>query len=233
MLRFLFILSCILFCGTVFAQRQLVVKDSSDIEIRNFNPSAIEKYKADPAFRYDMVHEATRSWWANFWRWLWQKIDNIFETETGMQVTKTMFIIIAIIVLVMAVLALTGMGKAGLFGKKNKEDALGYAVLEDDIHAIDFNAAIADAVNERNYRFAVRLLYLQTLKNLTDAGLINWQLNKTNITYVNELNGNEYQQNFRNLTRQFESNWYGDLPIELTEFTEVREQFNQFNKTLS
>ena len=121
----------------------------------------------------------------------------------------------------------------GLFGKKNKEETLDYSVMEDNIHTINFEAAIEQAIADKNFRFAVRLLYLQTLKNLTHAGLINWQVNKTNVAYVEELNGNEYQQHFRRLTRQFENNWYGYLPIEEKEFGAVIDHFNQFNQKLS
>ena len=125
------------------------------------------------------------------------------------------------------------MTNIGLFGKENKEEALGYFVVEENIHAINFDAAIEKAIADKNFRFAVRLLYLQTLKNLAGIGLINWQVNKTNIAYVEELNGNIHQAGFRNLTRQFEKNWYGYLPIEESEFRQVMNHFNQFNQKLT
>jgi hypothetical protein len=104
--------------------------------------------------------------------------------------------------------------------------------MKEDIHAIDFDRAIQDAIDTRNFRMAVRLLYLQSLKNLADRGLINWQLNKTNIAYVHELDNHEFQQTFRDLTFQFEINWYGDVPIDENEFGSVRDQFNRFKRQL-
>jgi len=232
MSRFLFIFILLLLGVSAFAQQE-VVYDTSEIAARSFNPTEIEKYKSDPAFQYDVAHERPRSWWERFWDRFWERIGKMLSTEGGWNATKIVLVVIAIIILAGFVFIFFGMGKEGFFGKKNVDDPLAYAVSEDDIHAINFDAAIEQAIGSGNFRFAVRLLYLQTLKNLTDAGIINWQLNKTNIAYLRELDGKSYQRNFRELTLQFESNWYGDLPIDAAEFQDVRLQFNQFNKNLS
>ncbi len=232
MFRYLFLLTSIFFSLLVRAQEQ-VNYDTSSVAVRNFSASSIEKYKADPAFQYSVEVEKPRSWWQRFWSRFWEKIGNMLGTESGMQTTKVVLITISIIILVGFLIIFLGMGKGGLFGKKNKNDPLAYSVMEDDIHAINFETNIELAISNRNFRFAVRLLYLQALKNLADAGIINWQLNKTNTAYINELNGKNYQPDFRKLTLQFESNWYGDLPINADEFATVRDQFNQFNRKLS
>lgn len=228
MIRFLYILTSIMFCQLVRAQQQ-VVYDTSEISVRDLSATAINKYKSDPAFQYDIAVERPRSWWERFWNRFWERIGNMLSSEGGIRATEIILIALSIIILVCFIVILLGMGKGGLFGKKNNDDPLDYSVAEDDIHAINFDAALELAINNKNFRFAVRLLYLQTLKNLTDAGVINWQVNKTNIAYLNELNGKTYQPDFRKLTLQFESNWYGDLPIDANEFQAVRDQFNQFN----
>lgn len=228
MIRFLYILTSIMFCQLVRAQQQ-VVYDTSEIAVRKLSATAINIYRSDPAFQYDIAVERPRSWWERFWNRFWERIGNMLSSEGGIRATEIILIALSIIILVCFIVILLGMGKGGLFGKKNNDDPLAYSVAEDDIHAINFDAALELAINNRNFRFAVRLLYLQTLKNLTDAGVINWQVNKTNIAYLNELNGKSYHADFRKLTFQFESNWYGDLPIDANEFQAVRDQFNQFN----
>jgi hypothetical protein len=75
-------------------------------------------------------------------------------------------------------------------------------------------------------------LYLQSLKILTDNGKINWQVNKTNLMYWQELGGTPYQQQFFDLTRQFEYNWYGNWPPTEPEFARLRQTFGDFNKQL-
>lgn len=231
MQRFLLIIFIIFFQQISFAQEQIMF-DTSSVAVRKFEPGKIEAYKAEPAFQYERIIEPPKSLWDRFWDWFWKKFMSLLGTEEGGRAFNTMLILVAIGILVFFIMKLTGMTNAGLFGKKNKENALDYSLMDENIHAIDFDTAIQEAIDQKNFRFAVRLLYLQSLKNLADRGLINWQINKTNVAYVHELNASAHQQNFRNLTFQFENNWYGDLPIEENEFMAVREQFNQFKRQL-
>ena len=72
--------------------------------------------------------------------------------------------------------------------KKNAEND-GYIVEEDNIYGIDFPSTIDQALKVGNYREAVRLVYLQTLRHLSDAGKIDWQPAKTPSQYLNEYTG--------------------------------------------
>lgn len=69
--------------------------------------------------------------------------------------------------------------------KQGAEDG-GYTVVEDNIYGIDFPSAISRALALGDYREAVRLTYLQTLRLLSDARLIDWQPAKTPSQYVRE-----------------------------------------------
>lgn len=62
----------------------------------------------------------------------------------------------------------------------------GYEVVEDTIYGVDFPSAIASAMQRGDWREAVRLGYLQTLRCLSDAGRIDWQPSKTPAQYVGE-----------------------------------------------
>jgi len=232
MIRLLSILILMLLCRFVQAQKP-VVYDTAAIEIRSLDASTINRYKADPAFQYDTSLTKPRSWWERFWSRFWERVGRMLSSGNGIITTKIFLVAIAVIIMVYFVLVLSGMGREGLFGKKSNSNPLDYTVSEEDIHSINFDAAIEEAVSNKNYRFAVRLLYLRTLKKLTDDGVINWQVNKTNIAYLKELNGKAFQYDFGNLTLQFENNWYGDLPIDEKEFQTVRNEFNRFNQNLA
>ena len=73
-----------------------------------------------------------------------------------------------------------------LFGRSGKVE-LTAMMTEDSIYGVDFEAGIARALSEQNYREAVRLVYLQTLKNLSDAGRIDWKPYKTPTEYTREV----------------------------------------------
>ena len=128
---------------------------------------------------------------------------------------------------------------AGVFTwAKPRAVAIPYDVLDENIHVIDFSQRISDAVAQRNYRMAVRLLYLQTLKRLTDAGRIAWQADKTNRQYVYELAANmpansPARTEFEALTTQFEYVWYGDFPVDDARYERIREQSQAFDSNFS
>ncbi len=136
---------------------------------------------------------------------------------------------VSVLILIYFIIRLSGMSRAALFGKRTVTSPLAYSVSNEDIHGIDFDVAIRQAIERRDFKTGVRLLYLQSLKQLADLGLIDWKINKTNVTYVHEIIDSHRQQDFRRLTNQFENNWYGDREIGETEFNAVWEQFNTFN----
>lgn len=94
----------------------------------------------------------------------------------------------------------------GLFGRKKKEQ-LDYELEDDNIYGIDFDTAIAEALKRQDYREAVRLRYLQTLKMLTECGSIDWQLHKTPTQYTYECS----DEDFLRMTRHFLRIRYGNF----------------------
>jgi len=232
-MRFFFFVMALLIAQCSIAQYRHdpheILYDSASINARSFNAEKIKAFNASDDFQYNRYKEPPRSLWDRFWDWFWQKIEDMMSTEGGAFAFKTVLTLLAILVIGFFIYKLTGMNKAGLF-KRNTGDVSGYTVSDEDIHSINFDQAIDQAVQNGNFRLAVRLLYLQSLKKLADRNLIKWQLNKTNIAYVQELQGSLYQPVFNNLTLQFENNWYGDMPIDNAEFDTVRSQFNQFNR---
>lgn len=73
-----------------------------------------------------------------------------------------------------------------LFVKGEKNGALDYDVEEDTIYGVDFDKDISKALKAADYRQAVRLLYLQTLLHLQNAGRIEWQPSKTPAQYMRQ-----------------------------------------------
>lgn len=227
-MRLFFFIILVFGMHTCMAQ-QRIVYDSAATATRTFSAEKLKAYNDDTGFQYNRYKEPPKSVWDRFWLWFWHKIEDMLSTKGGSAAFSTILIVLAVVVISFFIFKLTGMNKAGLF-KRNTGSVSGYSITDEDIHSINFDQAIEEAIANNNYRLAVRLLYLQSLKKLADKNVINWQLNKTNIAYVQELGGRTYQSFFSNLTLQFESNWYGDMPIDTAAFNTVREQFNQFNR---
>ena len=102
----------------------------------------------------------------------------------------------------------------------------------EDIHVLNFDEMIADAERKLNYRYAIRLHYLNILKNLTDAGLIDWQIDKTNREYEYELRGTRFSSGFNPVTYIFNAAWYGDFPINDQLYYEAKTTFGNYSATI-
>lgn len=121
-----------------------------------------------------------------------------------------------------------------LFSKTSKptDDHTGEEVTE-NIFDMNFEKEIQKAIADKNYRFAVRLLYLRTLKDLSDKNLINYTHEKTNADYLFQLAGTSYYKNFFRLTRDFDYTWYGQFELSLEKFSIIQNDFLTFKQQLS
>lgn len=78
-------------------------------------------------------------------------------------------------------------------------------------HLLETNVRpfILQATDAGQYNLAIRLLYLDYLKALHQADLIEYDVSKTNHTYAMELKDPEQRKKFRFLARRYEGFWYG------------------------
>jgi len=103
----------------------------------------------------------------------------------------------------------------------------------DNIFEINFEKEIQKAADAKNYRVAVRLMYLRTLKDLSNRNLINYVHTKTNSDYLLQLAGTVYYKAFFRLTRTFDYTWYGQFKVSEDSFTIIQNDFSSFNQQLS
>ena len=191
----------------------VLLKDTSKVETRKFNEDSILKYSRQKEFIYDDVAPATTNWWDRFWRWFWHQLDDLFKGKNYGTFFQYLIIALVIGIVTFAIIKLLGIDLRLLTGK-SKAITVPYHESLENIHEINFDDQIEMALANGNYRLVVRLLYLKTLKNLTDKQLIFWQPEKTNQTYVLELENEQYKIAFSKLTNQFEYIWYGEFHIE-------------------
>jgi hypothetical protein len=229
-MRWIFFIVFSFACNFLFAQKQFKV-DSMLVEKRLFNGNDIRQLKTDKAFQYDRYVEPPKSLWDRFWGWFWYQVDQLLSTKGGRTTMWTVFIILGVAVLTYFVLKVMGMNKSSFFGRRNFND-LNYTISSEDIHGISFDQAIEEAITSSNFRLAIRLLYLQSLKKLSDSNYITWQLNKTNTDYLQETSQREWHPVFSSLTYNFEYTWYGESQVDREKFISVQQQFIQFNKQL-
>src|SRR4051812_4096251 len=146
---------------------------------------------------------------------------------------KSLVWTIMIVTFIGVVLWYLAAGNITLFRKKSipivsEEEALA----AEDIFALDYSKEIDKAIGEKNYRLATRLLYLRTLKSLSDRGLIEYTHERTNSDYLSQLSGSNHYRPFFRLTREFDYTWYGKFDLSAEAFAVVQNDFNTFNEQL-
>jgi hypothetical protein len=215
-------------------QHKVVLKsDSSTINVRKFDSTALKSYNKQAEFNYT-EDESGPSLWTRFWRWFWHLFARTNKSTAGslaaLLLTCLEYLLIAAAVagVVLFIIKMIGVDVANIFRKKASPIIMSYTESIENIHEIDFDAQIEKAVSLHNYRLAVRLLYLKCLKQLSDAALIQWQPEKSNNAYINELSNTEQRINFKLLTRQFEYVWYGEFAIDTTIFKNINTAFQKF-----
>lgn len=224
-------------------QKKVVIKtvpktlkvDSSNISYRQFNKAAIDNYANDPEFNYYKTAKYQPSLWERFWNWFWNLIGRLFQkgqNSGGGSIIKYLLIVAVVAGVIFLIIKLTGADLSNIFSREPKQAAMPYSESLENIHEISFDTEIENALAQRNYKLAVRLLYLASLKQLNDARLIHWQIDKTNKAYLDELNNADQRQSFAVLTRQFEYVWYGNFPVDGHSFQNIRTLFIDFKKLL-
>ncbi|UPL48078.1 DUF4129 domain-containing protein [Hymenobacter sublimis] len=173
------------------------------------------------------------SLWSRFWWRLIQWFLGLFSgpgyEHRGRYVVYALFGAAFLYVVV----RLLRLDLTGLFHRPGQTVPLPYDTAGEQIHGVDFEDALAEAEATGNYRLAVRLGYLLSLRHLTERGLIRWQPDKTNHDYLRELRGTPWFAAFQELTRQFEYVWYGETLLTAPAYPALREARQEFIRHLT
>ncbi|GAB3547916.1 DUF4129 domain-containing protein [Spirosoma fluminis] len=203
--------------------------DRAPMRVRYPVPNRLKEYQTDRDYQYGRDVAPPDNPFARFIDYLYRRLANFLSSEAYQNFWQ--YVVLACIAGLVIYLLLKAEVFTYLFPKKAMTGSLDYEDIAENIHEINFDQAIEEAINQRSFRLAVRLLYLQSLKRLTDAGLIQYKPDKTNRQYVSELAGSPLQADFERLTQQFEFVWYGDFPVDEARFLAIRDQFRRFNSS--
>ncbi|WP_276503669.1 DUF4129 domain-containing protein [Terrimonas pollutisoli] len=97
-----------------------------------------------------------------------------------------------------------------------------------DIFSIDYQKEIGTAINSADYRLAVRLLFLQLLRNLSNRNIIEYKPDSTNMDYLRQLRSTNLYEGFAWLARNYEYSWYGHFDIGREKFDLIKKEFEKF-----
>ncbi|MBC6994397.1 hypothetical protein QWY85_01580 [Neolewinella lacunae] len=110
-----------------------------------------------------------------------------------------------------------------------------------DINSIEEEQLVAAGVslslleraeNAGQFDLAVRLHYIQLLKELQDGKLIKYRRDFSNRDYQNQLRRSDFLADFRAVTADYERFWYGKYPIDRLSYRLVQRKFSVLNQRI-
>jgi hypothetical protein len=197
---------------------------------RKFNDDELRRERRENNYGlYDEKTEAS-SWLDNVINRIDEWLSTVFSPIE--KVPAWVVYLIAFALLAVLIVVMLGMSGNLPFGNAGHESADGNASEHENIHEIDFTKEIQEALKQGDYRKAVRLYYLLSLKLLSDKKLIDWQSHKTNREYIRELRATELRMKLEEVTFMFELVWYGEVEMDQTVFDEIFKEMQDLQKAI-
>lgn len=202
------------------------------VETRQFDAEMIRAMKADERFQYVQPPETRPNWLKMLFRTLMSWLVSVLGNEGVAWIVFIVIIILGAVGLGFAFYGLFGLGKTFPVYVKEKE-GIGYTVDQENIHEINFPLEIERALANEDYKKAIRLLYLYTLKLFSDHKLIEWRPSKTNHDYAYEIEKENCRTSFSAISYIFDYVWYGDFTARADHYAEMHRAFMELEKDLT
>ncbi len=225
----------------VFAQQDsLKVKyDTSEIKQKKFDADNLDTYKSDKDFNYNVKKrkitfiERIWDWFKRvFFKFLSWLFGNKAATGILAVIVRVLPYLIAAIVLFLLLKFFLKVDMNSIISGKTDKAVVSLTDEEELIKNEDLTKLIQKAIEQKNYRLAIRYYYLLALQKLSKHEFIEWQQEKTNEDYIKEIKQELLKSKFASSTYLYDFVWYGNFDINELEFVKVEAEFNELNKLI-
>lgn len=97
-----------------------------------------------------------------------------------------------------------------------------------EIPLTELQRLLKEALDNGDFRGAVRIYFIFIVRGLADKGFIKWEREKTNFHYLSEMAGKKGYDDFIVSVTYFEFIWYGKREIDAAKFEEIKPTFTHF-----
>lgn len=200
----------------------------------------LEPYLTDKNFNYE-IEKIDHSWWESIKNWFYNILRRFFEWLFGVDAAPSYiaaflkyvpYVLLGILLFLLIRFFIKANSRNILFSKTNKS-AVVLSEEERILKTQDIQELIKQALEEKNYRLAIRYYYLFLLKLLTDRDLISWELQKTNDDYINELSKSKLKPQFQKVTLLYDYIWYGEFQIGIADYERAKLDFDQLKNSIA
>jgi uncharacterized protein DUF4129 len=213
-------------------EKPLLIAHSS-VEKPTF-PDLKKKYDSGE-FVYE-VRSKKKNAWDRFLEWLRE----IFGSNDGnnnsgnglnlfLNITAGLIILFVIFLIAKAI-----MNKEGkwIFGKSSDRNILRYDEIEKDLQSVDFEKLIRETQISGEKRLMIRYYYLWLLKKMSAQGYIEWDPEKTNSDYLDELKQADFKTDFEYLSYLYNYIWYGEFDLDEQALFKAAQAFEKTIKSM-
>jgi len=213
---------------------QLSEDISQVLETKSFDQDLSEKYNGEE-FDYSSPEGEAQNLITRFLLWLNSLLKDTFGFDIDPALFKVLEIIIYIAMGILAIYLLArffaGENLSSLFSKK-ATSLIDINLSEEHIENIDIDAKIIEAINQKDYRLAVRYHYLRALKQLSLNNIINWEYEKTNSDYQEEIKVTQLKPLFKEVSYLYDYIWYGEQNIDENGFKAAETRFTALKNNI-
>lgn len=193
-------------------------------EVREYNPERLRELLESGDYDYAPEKVETPSFIRKILDFISRVLSSFFDGIFGTPVGKILLYVAGFVLLIFAITRLFGVNSRDVFYKSGSRVENDFEYLEENIHSVDFDKLLKEALSKNDYKLAIRLTYLQTLKVLSDRLVVDWQAGKTNYEYLYEINQAALREPFRTISYHFDYAWYGDFEVNEQIYNLTREQ---------
>lgn len=216
-----------------FRHSSYIIKpDSSNIEPRSFDKNKLKELRADDDLDYQQPPSVAESLWDRIFIWLGEFFEWLFRGATRTNWGQVFLYTLALGVMVLVIMMLLKVDALRVFYSGADKGSLNYSALDENIHEMDFDKLIREALENQEFRLGVRLTFLYSLKLLSDKHHLEWRPGKTNYDYQLELKDPGLKTGFNELSFYFDYAWYGEFSVNENLYKRVKGIFEDWRKKI-
>lgn len=151
--------------------------------------------------------------------WLTWFFGKLFGNKVSYSLGSALPYLIIVLLIIVIALKFAGLSMSTVFKPSIKKTANnGYYSDDMPIYNIDFCKLINQALNNSDFRMAIRYSYLKLLQELDAHKIIAWEKQKSNYDYLIAVNKSKFFTEFKHATLIYENAWYGEMPWKNNEY---------------
>lgn len=206
---------------------------TSEVNNKKFDAKFKNKYREEQAFTYvqeekkdsllDQIKRAIKDWFRrNFMYKVTDELNNFYYVVF----LRVLGFFILGLVIYYLVKAFIQKDIYWIIKKKGKKINALENISAADFKTTNFEMLIAAAIEQQEFRLAIRLYYLLLLQRLQEQNKIIWAPEKTNADYSYELKEEQERQEFSYLSYLYNNIWYGEHTLTSEDFLKAKHAFD-------